>query len=173
MRWDQIAVHRQLGQQRSDNLEKGIEQQQNEGEADYQLVGPHIGKQPTHQARIVSFTEYFFFQIDCLATSLTLTMNGLVLIDKPSGCTSHDVVNRWRKLAGTKRVGHLGTLDPMATGLLLLVTGTGTRLAPFFEKDQKTYDAEITLGLVSDTYDVEGQIVATGLPIPDHQTIES
>jgi tRNA pseudouridine55 synthase len=100
-------------------------------------------------------------------------MNGLVLIDKPGGCTSHDVVNRWRKLAGTKRVGHLGTLDPMATGLLLLVTGTGTRLAPFFEKDQKTYDAEITLGLVSDTYDVEGQIVATGLPIPDRQTIES
>jgi tRNA pseudouridine55 synthase len=100
-------------------------------------------------------------------------MNGLVLIDKPGGCTSHDMVNRWRKLAGTKRVGHLGTLDPMATGLLLLVTGTGTRLAPFFEKDEKTYDAEITLGLVSDTYDVEGQVLATGLPIPDCQTIES
>lgn len=99
-------------------------------------------------------------------------MNGLVLIDKPGGCTSHDVVNRWRKLAGTKRVGHLGTLDPMATGLLLLVTGTGTRLAPFFEKDEKTYEAEITLGFTSDTYDIEGEMVKTGVPIPDRRTIE-
>ena len=100
-------------------------------------------------------------------------MNGLVLIDKPGGCTSHDVVNRWRKLAGTKRVGHLGTLDPMATGLLLLVTGTGTRLAPFFEKNEKTYEAEITLGLTSDTYDIEGEMVKTGVSIPDCRTIES
>ena len=99
-------------------------------------------------------------------------MNGLVLIDKPGGCTSHDVVNRWRKLAGTKRVGHLGTLDPMATGLLLLVTGTATRLAPFFEKDEKTYEAEITLGLTSDTYDIEGEMVKTGVPIPGRRTIE-
>ena len=66
-------------------------------------------------------------------------MNGLILIDKPAGCTSHDVVNRWRKLAGTKRAGHLGTLDPMATGLLLLVTGTATRLAQFYGKSEKTY----------------------------------
>ena len=101
-------------------------------------------------------------------------MNGLVLIDKPAGCTSHDVVNRWRKLAGTKRVGHLGTLDPMATGLLLLLTGTATRLAPYFATDEKTYAAEITLGLTSDTYDIEGQLVPTSVPIPDNfQTIES
>jgi tRNA pseudouridine55 synthase len=94
-------------------------------------------------------------------------MNGLVLIDKPGGCTSHDVVNRWRKLADTKRVGHLGTLDPMATGLLLLLTGTATRLAPYFATDEKTYEAEITLGLISDTYDIEGRVVATGVPVPD------
>ena len=93
-------------------------------------------------------------------------MNGLVLIDKPGGCTSHDVVNRWRKLASMKRVGHLGTLDPMATGLLALLTGSATRLAQFFAKDDKTYLAEITFGLVSDTYDGEGQITKTGVAAP-------
>jgi tRNA pseudouridine55 synthase len=93
-------------------------------------------------------------------------MNGLVLIDKPAGCTSHDVVNRWRKLAKTKRVGHLGTLDPMATGLLALLTGTATRLAQFYGKDDKTYCAQITFGRVSDTYDAEGQVVETGAPLP-------
>lgn len=93
-------------------------------------------------------------------------MNGLVLIDKPPHCTSHDVVNRWRKLAGTKRTGHLGTLDPMATGLLALVTGTATRLAQFFSQEEKTYLAEITFGLVSDTYDADGEIVETGIAVP-------
>jgi tRNA pseudouridine55 synthase len=93
-------------------------------------------------------------------------MNGLVLIDKPPGCTSHDVVNQWRKLANTKRAGHLGTLDPMATGLLALVSGSATRLAPFFSHDEKTYVAEITLGLVSDTYDAQGEISATGVAPP-------
>jgi tRNA pseudouridine55 synthase len=93
-------------------------------------------------------------------------MNGLVLIDKPAGCTSHDVVNRWRKLANTKRVGHLGTLDPMATGLLVLMTGQGTRLAQYLGDGDKTYVAEITFGTVSDTYDVEGLITETGVPAP-------
>lgn len=93
-------------------------------------------------------------------------MNGVVLIDKPAGCTSHDVVNRWRKLANTKRAGHLGTLDPMATGLLGLVTGTATRLARFFEKEEKTYLAEITFGLVSDSYDADGDVNETGTPPP-------
>jgi tRNA pseudouridine55 synthase len=90
-------------------------------------------------------------------------MNGLVLIDKPPGCTSHDVVNRWRRLANTKRVGHLGTLDPIATGLLALVTGSATRLAQFFGSEEKTYVAEITFGLVSDTYDTDGQVTETGI----------
>lgn len=93
-------------------------------------------------------------------------MNGLVLIDKPSGCTSHDVVNRWRKLASIRRTGHLGTLDPMATGLLALVTGTATRLAQFFGREDKTYLAEITLGRVSDTYDTAGEVVSTGIAPP-------
>ncbi|HTU48310.1 MAG TPA: tRNA pseudouridine(55) synthase TruB [Bryobacteraceae bacterium] len=98
-------------------------------------------------------------------------MNGIVLIDKPAGCTSHDIVNRWRKLANTKRAGHLGTLDPMATGLLALVTGTATRLARFFEKEEKTYVAEITFGLVSDTYDADGEIKETGTLPTEEATI--
>jgi tRNA pseudouridine55 synthase len=94
------------------------------------------------------------------------SMNGIVLIDKPSGCTSHDVVNRWRGLANTKRAGHLGTLDPMATGLLALLTGTATRLMQFFEKEDKAYTAEIRLGVVSDTYDADGEVRETGVAPP-------
>ena len=93
-------------------------------------------------------------------------MNGLVVIDKPAGMTSHDVVNRWRKTAGTKRVGHLGTLDPMATGVLALLTGPATRLASFFEKDEKTYCAEIRFGFVSDTYDITGEVHPTNVDPP-------
>jgi tRNA pseudouridine55 synthase len=95
-----------------------------------------------------------------------LKMNGLVLVDKPAGCTSHDVVNRWRKLANLRRVGHVGTLDPMATGLLALVTGTATRLAQFFGAEEKTYRAEITFGCVSDTHDAAGEVKATGIAVP-------
>ena len=98
-------------------------------------------------------------------------MNGLVLIDKPKGWTSHDVVNRWRRLAHTKRAGHLGTLDPMATGLLLIMTGNATRLARFFEKQTKTYEAEIQFGAVSDTYDAEGDVKLTEIPVPDDADI--
>lgn len=98
-------------------------------------------------------------------------MTGLVLIDKPAGCTSHDLVNRWRKLANTRRVGHLGTLDPMATGLLALLTGPATRLAQFFERDEKTYLAQITLGRTSDSYDADGVIAETGVPLPNDPAV--
>ena len=98
-------------------------------------------------------------------------MNGLILIDKPAGCTSHDVVNRWRKIAGTKRAGHLGTLDPMATGLLVVVTGTATRLAQFYGKSEKTYLAEVTLGSVSNTYDAEGEVTITNVPVPPAEAV--
>ncbi len=104
-------------------------------------------------------------------TNVSPSMNGLILIDKPAGCTSHDVVNRWRKIAGTKRAGHLGTLDPMATGLLVIVTGNATRLAQFYGKSEKTYRAEITFGETSDTYDAEGVITATNTPLPPLETI--
>jgi tRNA pseudouridine55 synthase len=93
-------------------------------------------------------------------------MNGLILVDKPSGCTSHDVVNRLRKLIGTRRIGHLGTLDPMATGLLGLLIGAATRLAPFYGKEDKTYQAAIDFGFTSDTYDAQGEVTQTGAPQP-------
>jgi len=94
-------------------------------------------------------------------------MNGIVIIDKPAGRTSHDVVNVWRRLSGSRRVGHLGTLDPMATGVLALVVGSATRLARFYGKQFKTYVAEIRFGSVSDTYDVEGEVTPTGIDPPD------
>jgi len=101
-------------------------------------------------------------------------LSGLVLIDKPSGWTSHDVVNRLRKIAGIKRAGHLGTLDPMATGLLGVLTGTATRLAPWLGSDDKTYVAEIGLGVVSNTYDADGEVRQTGIALPsDRAHVES
>lgn len=98
-------------------------------------------------------------------------MNGLILVDKPSGCTSHDVVNRLRKLIGTRRIGHLGTLDPMATGLLGLLIGAATRLASFYGKEDKTYQAAIDFGFTSDTYDAQGEVTPTGAPPPRESDI--
>ncbi len=83
-------------------------------------------------------------------------MNGVIVINKPSGMTSHDVVNRVRRILGEKSVGHLGTLDPMATGVLPLVTGRLTRLAQFYTTSRKSYEGEIRLGFATDTYDAEG-----------------
>ncbi len=100
-------------------------------------------------------------------------MNGLVIIDKPAGRTSHDIVNVWRRLSGSRRVGHLGTLDPMATGVLALVVGSATRLAQFYGKQLKTYEAEILFGTVSDTYDVEGELTPTGAALPDPDAVRT
>jgi tRNA pseudouridine55 synthase len=84
-------------------------------------------------------------------------MNGVLIIDKPAGMTSHDVVNRVRRILGERSVGHLGTLDPMATGVLPLVVGNWTRLAQFYLKSEKTYEGGIRFGFSTDTYDAEGQ----------------
>ena len=84
------------------------------------------------------------------------TLDGVLVVDKPEGLTSHDVVNRIRRLAKTRKVGHLGTLDPIATGVLPLVLGRATRLAQFFSGSEKTYDADIQFGWSTDTYDREG-----------------
>jgi tRNA pseudouridine55 synthase len=85
---------------------------------------------------------------------------GVFVVDKPSGWTSHDVVNKVRGIAGTKKVGHLGTLDPMATGVLPLLIGRATRLAQFFNRGTKVYDASIRFGWSTDTYDAEGKPVS-------------
>ena len=84
-------------------------------------------------------------------------MNGLLVVDKPSGITSHDVVNRLRKITGEQSIGHLGTLDPMATGVLPMLLGKFTRLAQFFSAAGKVYSGTIRFGFSTDTYDAEGQ----------------
>lgn len=83
-------------------------------------------------------------------------MDSVLVIDKPAGMTSHDVVARVRKLVGERSVGHLGTLDPMATGVLPLVLGRYTRLAQFYTSAIKGYEGKIRLGFATDTYDAEG-----------------
>jgi tRNA pseudouridine55 synthase len=86
-------------------------------------------------------------------------MNGLLVLDKPPGMTSHDVVARVRKLTQERSIGHLGTLDPMATGVLPLLLGKFTRLAQFFQQDGKRYTGSIRFGFATDTYDAEGSQV--------------
>ena len=89
-------------------------------------------------------------------------MNGVLIIDKPAGLTSHDVVNRVRRILSHHSIGHLGTLDPMATGILPLVTGNFTRLAQFYVSSEKTYEGIVRFGFSTDTYDAEGE--ATSAP---------
>jgi tRNA pseudouridine55 synthase len=84
-------------------------------------------------------------------------MNAVLIIDKPAGLSSHDVVNRVRRILKEKSVGHLGTLDPLATGVLPLVIGNLTRLAQFYTSSEKTYVGTIRFGFATDTYDAEGQ----------------
>jgi tRNA pseudouridine55 synthase len=84
-------------------------------------------------------------------------VNGLLVIDKPSGITSHDVVAQMRRITGEKSIGHLGTLDPMATGVLPVLLGKYTRLAQYFAQAEKSYSGSMRLGFATDTYDVEGE----------------
>lgn len=86
-------------------------------------------------------------------------MDGVIIVDKPAGWTSHDVVNRMRRILGQRAVGHLGTLDPLATGVLPLVTGNLTRLAQFYTTSEKSYEGVIRFGFATDTYDAEGEPV--------------
>ena len=88
------------------------------------------------------------------------TLDGLVIVDKPGGMTSHDVVARLRRLTGTRRVGHGGTLDPMATGVLVAGVGKATRLLGHLALTEKEYLATIRLGQATDTCDAEGQVIS-------------
>jgi tRNA pseudouridine55 synthase len=87
-------------------------------------------------------------------------VNGILIIDKPAGLTSHDVVARVRRILRTKRVGHTGTLDPFATGVMVLLIGSATRLARFLDKDKKEYVAEVQFGFETDTGDLSGSRIA-------------
>lgn len=98
-------------------------------------------------------------------------MDGVIVVDKSQGWTSHDVVGKMRRIAGTRRIGHLGTLDPMATGVLPLVINRATRLAQFFFKSDKVYEGTIRFGQATDSYDAEGE--PTSEPRPFLATPES
>ncbi len=87
-------------------------------------------------------------------------MDGLILVDKPRGITSHDVVSHVRKILDVKKVGHFGTLDPLATGLLLVAIGKATKLFPFFLQYAKIYEGRIRLGISTDTYDADGKFTS-------------
>ncbi|HEX6629131.1 MAG TPA: tRNA pseudouridine(55) synthase TruB [Gemmatimonadaceae bacterium] len=91
-------------------------------------------------------------------------VQGLLLVDKPAGMTSHDVVQRVRRVYGERSIGHLGTLDPFATGLLILLLGRATRLATFIEAEPKIYEALIKFGEETDTDDETGTVIRTAGP---------
>ena len=91
---------------------------------------------------------------------MTQPLNAVIIIDKPPGLTSHDVVAKARRIFKQRAVGHLGTLDPLATGVLPLVLGNMTRLAQFYLKSEKSYEGVIRFGFATDTYDAEGEPVA-------------
>ena len=86
-------------------------------------------------------------------------MNGIVIVDKPQGWTSQDVTARLRRVFNTRRIGHGGTLDPMATGVLPVFVGRATRGVEFFEHAEKTYEATLLLGTVTDTEDISGTVL--------------
>src|ERR1700676_3984677 len=92
-------------------------------------------------------------------------MNGVIIVDKPAGWTSHDVVNRMRRILGQRSIGHLGTLDPLATGVLPLVTGSLTRLAQFYISSEKTYEGVIRFGFATNTYDADGEPSGKACPV--------
>lgn len=99
---------------------------------------------------------------------------GLLLLDKPSGPTSHDMVARVRRGTGERRVGHAGTLDPLATGLLVLCLGSATRLSEYLAGKDKRYSARLRLGATTDTYDAQGAVTyAHAGPLPDREQAEA
>lgn len=99
-------------------------------------------------------------------------VNGFLIIDKPPGISSHDVVNRVRRILGTKKVGHTGTLDPFATGVLPIAAGEGTKAIQFLDEGQKEYLATVRLGITTDTLDVTGTILnECAIPSISHELL--
>ena len=100
-------------------------------------------------------------------------MNGILVVDKPAGCTSHDVVQRVRKALRQRSVGHAGTLDPLATGVLVVAVGEGTKLVSHLQSDDKRYEVTIALGAETDSLDADGEVTETGeVPPLDARTVE-
>ncbi|MBQ7699845.1 MAG: tRNA pseudouridine(55) synthase TruB [Clostridia bacterium] len=97
--------------------------------------------------------------------------DGIILIDKPKGITSHDAVNRMRRLLRTKKIGHTGTLDPDATGLLVVLAGRAAKAAEYITSDEKVYEATLRLGISTDTQDISGEIISESDIIPDSEKV--
>jgi tRNA pseudouridine55 synthase len=91
--------------------------------------------------------------------SRAVSLDGVIIVNKPEGWTSHDVVAKMRGIAGTRRVGHLGTLDPIATGVLPVMVGQATRLAQFWGSSEKAYEAVVRFGFATTSYDRQGDPV--------------
>ncbi len=110
-----------------------------------------------------------------LPTLVTIDlMDGVIVVDKPAEWTSHDVVNKMRRIANTRKVGHLGTLDPAATGVLPLVMGRATRLAQFYTRNDKAYEGVVHFGYATDSYDGDGARVSEEVAMTlDRETLES
>ena len=104
--------------------------------------------------------------------NIMLEPDGILLVDKPAGMTSHDVVWKVRKLFGTKKVGHTGTLDPMATGVLVILLGRAVKACEYVSHDEKTYEATLRLGLTTDTEDVTGAVLTTCETLPSSSQVE-
>lgn len=102
------------------------------------------------------------FRSRWVAPQRSTLLSGILNVDKPAGMTSHDVVDAVRRMAGQRKVGHAGTLDPMATGVLLVCLGHATRVAEYLMAGRKRYRATIVLGATTDTYDAQGRTIATG-----------
>lgn len=100
-------------------------------------------------------------------------MNGILLVDKPQGWTSHDVVAKLRGVYGQKRIGHSGTLDPLATGLLAVFLGRATKAVEFSEAAEKEYIAHLRLGIETDTQDITGTVLNTCATVPDRGALEA
>jgi tRNA pseudouridine55 synthase len=94
-----------------------------------------------------------------------MPLNAVMVVDKPAGWTSHDVVARVRRIVGERSIGHLGTLDPLATGVLPLVLGRMTRLCQFYTSSEKAYEGRMRLGFATDTYDADGEPLAVPQPV--------
>jgi len=100
-------------------------------------------------------------------------MNGILVVDKPAGCTSHDVVQRVRKALRQRSVGHAGTLDPLATGVLVVAVGEGTKLVSHLQSDDKRYEVTVALGAATDSLDADGEVTETSeVPQLDARTVE-
>lgn len=99
--------------------------------------------------------------------------SGILLLDKPEGVTSHDMVGLTRKRFSTRKVGHAGTLDPMATGLLIVLIGQATKLSELLLEKEKTYEATLRLGIATDTQDVTGEILARSDDLPSEEALRS